>query len=222
MATYNYKGVQMISNTVCFIGHRNQKLPWKDKIDLRYALTRIAVQKEIEICISNGKTHFISGMTLGFDIMCSRIVLDLKEKYPFITLECALPYYDQDKYWSLGDKIIYKNILERADKVRCIYDHYTRGCMRERNRYMVNSSSMVIALFDNIAGGTEKTIAYAKKQGKYVVIIPPSQERVYTSKVLELLLADYIDSEPDISEEKTMARKRLLSSLYMQVDNDEN
>ena len=38
---------------------------------------------------------------------------------------------------------------------------------------MVNNSSLVIALFDNIEGGTKKTIDYARKNGKEIIIIEP-------------------------------------------------
>ena len=39
-----------------------------------------------------GVTHFISGMAQGVDLYAAEIVLELKEQYPQITLECAIPY----------------------------------------------------------------------------------------------------------------------------------
>lgn len=45
--------------------------------------------------------------------------------------------------------------------------------MQERNQYMINNSSLVIALYNGLNGGTKSTIAYAKRQGKEVVIIKP-------------------------------------------------
>lgn len=67
---------------------------------------------------------------------------------------------------------IQKN-FETRDKIRCIYDKYVDGCMKERNQYMINNSSLVIALFNGQWGGTKQTIEYAKSQGVEVIIINP-------------------------------------------------
>ena len=45
--------------------------------------------------------------------------------------------------------------------------------MIERNRYMVNNSSLMIALFSGQSGGTKSTIDYAKQQGIEIIIIKP-------------------------------------------------
>ena len=45
--------------------------------------------------------------------------------------------------------------------------------MLERNRFMVNNSSLMIALFDGLPGGTESTIEYAQSQGLEIIIIKP-------------------------------------------------
>ncbi len=42
---------------------------------------------------------------------------------------------------------------------------------------MVESSSLVIALFDGKPGGTKLTVEYAKKQGKQVTIIKHRTDR---------------------------------------------
>lgn len=43
----------------------------------------------------DGVTHFIAGMALGIDQICAGIVLELKQEYSTITLECAIPYEEQ-------------------------------------------------------------------------------------------------------------------------------
>lgn len=50
--------------------------------------------------------------------------------------------------------------------------------MLERNNYMVNNSSKMIALFNGLPGGTKKTIEYAKQQGLKIVIIKPYIESI--------------------------------------------
>ena len=49
------------------------------------------MRDQIVALIENvGVTHFITGMALGVDIYAAEIVLDLKSKYPHITLELSL------------------------------------------------------------------------------------------------------------------------------------
>lgn len=151
------EGVFMLDNKVCFTGHRNQKLPWGfNENDRRFRLTRKETKSVIKNCIKDGKRYFITGMALGFDMMCAEIVLEFKKRYSDIFLECAIPCKGQEKLWDLEQQLRYKNILNKADKIRHIYNHYENGCMQERNRYMVNSSSLVIALFNGKEGGTKK------------------------------------------------------------------
>ena len=45
--------------------------------------------------------------------------------------------------------------------------------MIERNEYMLNNSSLVIALYNGLGGGTKSTIDKAKKKGIDVVVIKP-------------------------------------------------
>ncbi len=162
------------SNTCCFTGHRPQKLPWKfNENDLRCQQMKEKAKREILLAIESGKTHFISGMAIGFDMICAEIVLEYKKQYPSITLECAIPCKGQEKLWTSELQERYHKIVKQADKIRCIYNHYVDGCMQERNRYMINNSSLVIALFNGQAGGTKITIDYAKQQGLQIKIINP-------------------------------------------------
>lgn len=163
------------STTACFTGHRSQKLPWLfNEEDERCKIMIATLRSEIERAISSGYKTFLCGMSIGFDMICAETVLNLKERYGDIKIIGALPCYAQDKKWKDKDKQRYRSILSRLDKIRCIYDEYIGAeCMHERNRYMVNNSSLMIALFNGRRGGTKLTIEYAKQQGLKIVIIKP-------------------------------------------------
>jgi uncharacterized phage-like protein YoqJ len=45
--------------------------------------------------------------------------------------------------------------------------------MLKRNRYMVDHSSVLIAVFDGVLGGTMQTINYARKKGLEIIEIRP-------------------------------------------------
>lgn len=163
------------STTVCFTGHRSQKLPWKfNEQDERCKAMKSVLRAEIEKAILSGYKTFLCGMALGFDMICAETVLDLKKQYKDIKIIGALPCNNQDIKWQDSDRERYRNLLNKLDGIRCIYDEYTGAeCMLERNAYMVNNSSLMIALFGGQSGGTKSTIEYAKKQGLKVIVIKP-------------------------------------------------
>ena len=158
--------------TLCFTGHRSQKLPWKfNEKDSRCVKMRNITKAKIEQSIIDGYVYFISGMALGFDMICAEIVIEWKKKYPYIKLVCAIPCKNQNKFWSNEYKIRYNNILSKADIVRYIDKEYTKTCMSERNDYMLKNSSKVIALYNGHKGGTKSTISKAKQMGLKIDII---------------------------------------------------
>ena len=118
-----------------------------------------------------GITNFISGMALGVDLDFAETVLKLRNDFP-ITLECAIPCPNQRLNWDVKDKLRYDSILKRADNVKLVSERYTAECMLKRNRYMVDKSELIIAVFNGIKkGGTWYTINYAKKENKVIVLI---------------------------------------------------
>ena len=151
-------------NTCCCTGHRPKGFPFQYGIDTKkHNAYMKALSQKIELAIIEyGITYFISGMAIGVDLDFAETVLKLKNKYP-VTLECAIPCPDQTLKWNNTDKLRYESILKRADKVNLISDRYTHDCMLKRNRYMVDKSELVIAVFNGIEnGGTWYTINYAR------------------------------------------------------------
>ncbi len=159
----------------CFTGHRSQKLPWGfNEKDKRCLKMKKILYLEIEKSILQGYRIFLCGMAVGFDMICAETVLILKKKYKDVKLIGAIPCENQDCKWSIAQKTRYRKILNHLDAIRCKYKDYNGAeCMVERNCYMVNNSSKMIALFNGISGGTKKTIDYARKQGLEIVVIQP-------------------------------------------------
>lgn len=161
---------------LCFTGHRPNSLPFgynetdKRCIELKDILYRLIEKSIIELNVN----HFISGMALGTDIICAEIVLELKHKYPFILLECAIPCKNQYIKWQESQKERYKKILHNADKITLIQKEYSASCMMKRNKYMISQADYVIAIYTGIkSGGTYKTIQEAENCGKGIFIINP-------------------------------------------------
>ncbi len=168
-------GFEILKNTtLCFTGHRIQKLPWgENEEDERCVGMKKKLKAKIIEAIKKGYIYFISGMALGFDIISAEMILELKKEYPHIKLIGAIPCKDQYKVWKSYQIKRYKNVLSKCDSVRCLYDTYNDKCMLERNDYMLNNSSLVIALYDGKGGGTGYTIKKAKEKSLKVEIIKP-------------------------------------------------
>lgn len=162
----------MSDRTCCFTGHRPQSFPWKyDERDLRCMALKFRLKREILKAIQQESVrHFLTGMALGVDIWAADIVLSLRERLP-ITLECVLPCQDQAARWRQESQEHYQSILRRCDQVTLLQERYTPDCYDKRNRYMVDHSDLVIAVWNGLPSGTGNTVAYAQTQGKKIQMI---------------------------------------------------
>ena len=161
--------------TCCFTGHRPPSLPFRlNEKDERCVDLRAKLKTEIERLYEDKNiTHFISGMALGIDQICAELVLELNEQHPNITLECAIPCEEQAVNWTEPQRDRYFGIVERCDKETMLQHHYDKDCMMKRNRYMVDASQVILAVWNGKPSGTANTVKYAQEQGKTVIVIDP-------------------------------------------------
>ena len=153
-------------STCCFTGHRPSKLPWgEDERDPRCVALKRALKEKIESAYLRGWRHFICGMALGCDLYFCEAALELREKYPDLRVEAAIPCLTQADGWSAANRARYTALLERCDWESLVQHRYDPGCMMRRNRYMVDHSSLIIAVYDGSPGGTRNTLAYAMRSG---------------------------------------------------------
>ena len=153
--------------TCCFTGHRPDKLPWgEDESDPRCLRLKRAVAQAVEDACASGVRHFITGMARGCDLYFAEAVLELREEGEAITLECARPCETQADSWPEAERARYQSILDRCNFETLVQHHYDRFCMIRRNRYMVDRSGRMIAVYNGLPkGGTFQTLTYALKKG---------------------------------------------------------
>ena len=144
--------------TCCVTGHRDIPAEQMDRIQK-------LLRQEILAAIEDGYTHFISGFAAGADLLFADIVAELKEIY-LITLEAAIPYPGRMK---TPDET-FQRLIRCCDTVKIHSDSYFKGCYMRRNRYMVDQSQRVVAVYNGRpTGGTAATVRYAK--GKDVRVV---------------------------------------------------
>jgi len=150
------------SCSACFTGHRDLAKEQLTAIMDEVSTTVIGL-------MAQGITHYYAGGALGFDLVASVAVLNLKNRYPMVTLTLALPCREHMKGWGRIDREIFRGVMARADETVYVSEEYFRGCMQVRNRYMVDRSTLCLAYLSECRGGTYQTVCYAKKQGIPIV-----------------------------------------------------
>lgn len=141
-----------------FTGHRNIT----ENQDLLNSLIL-----SIEYCIKNGVTDFYSGGAIGWDTICSKMVLRLKNKYPQIRLHLVLPCRKeyQTLYWNEIQKLEFEKIFQLADTIEYTSLYYYNGCMKIRNARLIQLADICICYCDNqYSTGTAQTVRMAIKK----------------------------------------------------------
>lgn len=110
-------------------------------------------------------------LRVGMEIWAAEIVLSLRKQFP-VTLEAVLPCEEQDARWPLESPKRYQAIITQCDKVTLLQTRYTPVCFDRRNRYMVDHSDLIIAVWNGSPSGTGNTISYAKSLEKRIRVIP--------------------------------------------------
>ena len=166
----------MIEHCCAFTGHRPRKFPWGyNESDTRCVTLKQAIAIEITKLVDARYTDFFSGMAEGTDVWAALAVLALKRENPALKLHCVLPCEGQADGWLASARELYHSILAQADEVVYVNREYSKDCMLERNRYLVNHADCLLAVYNGEwRGGTAMTVRYARKMRREVIILKPA------------------------------------------------
>lgn len=152
------------SKTCCFTGHRPKFFPWGSNTgDPAAAKMLHALESEIRLAIADGYTTFLYGGALGVDTWAAETVLRLRKKLP-LTLIAVLPFpgYNDDV-----TEDSYRQIIAESDRVLYVEATRRMSALAARDRYMVDHSSRLIAVYDErsrIYSGTWRALCYAREK----------------------------------------------------------
>lgn len=197
------------SKTVCFSGHRQEKLPDKGGIhSLKMKAILSMLYYEIYRSIEEGYDTFIVGGSRGIDLMAAEFVYQFIHQGKKIRLVVAMPYPGFGSNFKGSDLYMRGNAIAEAELVINVSDRYSEGCYSKRNQFMVNRSSRLIAVVSDWRSGTGQTIRYAEKAGIDTKIIN-------VDKLSAMI--DEANDDIEIIEEKT-ALKNLIKLYYRDED----
>lgn len=160
--------------TCCFTGHRPSKLPWRNnENDPRCLELKRKLFDIVDALYAAGIRKFICGMAPGCDMYFCEAVMELRKEYDNIIIEAAIPCETQSQNWDESLRARYFDLIHRCDTETLLQRQYTKDCMIKRNIYMVDNSSVLVAVFDGTLGGTMQTINYARKKGLEILELRP-------------------------------------------------
>lgn len=165
--------------TCAIIGHRPTRFKFKYK-ENNTGCKRLKkrLHDQFIFLYEHGVRRFLIGGSLGVDIWSGEILLKLKEQpeYDGIELVLILPHPGHDARWDQRSKARLAFLLAHSIENTTIGTQGNAEDYFRRNRYMVEHSDYLLAVYDNdrtISSGTGKTVQYAEKLGKPVILIHP-------------------------------------------------
>lgn len=191
--------------SVAFTGYRPQKLSFGDDLTHPDAVRlRAAIKTEYRKLIQRGFNQFLTGGATGCDLMAAEVILELREEYPRkvkMTHWLCMPCFDHTAKWKDEDKERLEKIKEKSIAFYVSDRPYFNGCMQVRNRYMVDTSRVLLAVHDGQKGGTLNTLEYARRKNRKVIIINPKHsmrmELIESYQDIELMLNQDLDEDED-------------------------
>lgn len=168
-----------------FTGHRPKSFPWRyDETAPDCLLLKEVLAAQISALAEQGVTDWLSGMAQGVDLWCAQIVLDLRKENPALKLHAILPCVGQERKWTASAQERYRSILAQANEVIYVGQEYSQGCMLERNRYVVDHSSILLAVYNGTwRSGTGATVRYARQLGRSIYILNPISRMIIKEPV---------------------------------------
>ncbi len=152
-------------NAYTFTGHRPERLELPENQVIRW------LTEQIRQAADEGCTDFITGMQRGVDIWAAEAVLKLRDEGASVRLIAACPFPEMESRWERVWQERYSRIISAADMVYIIGSKPGRQAFFERNRWMVDHASRLIAVYTGAPGGTKETISYAREKGLKVICI---------------------------------------------------
>lgn len=169
--------------TICISGHREKSIyPFRnnpENTELTAMTVRLLLERYLEMAINSGYTSFINGLAVGTDLWAADYIIRKKLTNPDIKLIGVMPYLRHAECFPKKYLEILKRVEADADYLlttntdRDITYRKTGKAStlyRDRNYYMVDNSSALIAFLDekNPRSGTGQTVNYAACKGKKI------------------------------------------------------
>ena len=152
----------MREQTCCITGQHLRREEDEEALKAR-------LRRTIEGLAAQNVTHFVMGGAPGFELLAGEVVLEKRAEDPRIRLTVMLPHADVSKGWKRCDVERHERLLAQADEM--VYTSYRKeaGCVQQRNRWLVSSSSVCLCYLTRKVGGVWYTVLLSIRRGLSII-----------------------------------------------------
>jgi len=173
-----------ISRSVCITGHReNGIIPYNGSTEAATAGVKRFLCRCIDMAAEAGYEYFFSGLASGTDLWAAEHVIKRRIDGAPVKLVGVVPYLRHADYFPERSRRLLGIIERNADHLLIVNSdpavvfsrtpgaHTSPSLYRDRNYFMVDHSSAVIAFLnpETLHSGTGQTVSYAQRCGKRIV-----------------------------------------------------
>jgi uncharacterized phage-like protein YoqJ len=147
-------------------GHRPHKL--NNEYDGNGPVSSMIRMEMAKVIEKYNPERILTGMALGVDMLWAEAGISAG-----ITVVACIPCKGQDSRWPDTSRARYRSILmdPHVTQVLVSEEPYSAALMQERNRWMVDHSQMLLAVWDRSRGGTANCVEYAMSKDRPIVYI---------------------------------------------------
>lgn len=158
-----------IAKAISFTGHRPEPLGGYGETETKREV-RAWLKSTIERLGNEGFKEFISGAALGVDQWAADVVLELG-----LDLTFALPFAGYGENWPQESRDYLEAQKKKAKRIVIVCEgEYKPHKNHERNRWMMENSAIVVAVYNGaVDGGTASAIRGIKKEGRRCIRYNP-------------------------------------------------
>lgn len=168
--------------TVCITGHREKSIAaYEDNAlyrNITISAVKLMLYRYIDMAVECGYENFISGLAVGTDLWAAEYIIKKRSSNKNLRLIGAMPYLRHAERFPAKYRELLAHVEKEADLLITINDNpdiiygapsLGRNCSKElyrdRNYFMVDSSSAVIAFLNKSGSfsGTAQTVNYANR-----------------------------------------------------------
>lgn len=129
----------MTEKGCCITGHKDLPESTRDAVKQK-------LRQEIESCIADGYLNFITGFLPGPEQWAAEVICELMPEHPGLTLEAVIPYKNYLVRLCRDRHTL--ELLQQCSVIRTLSRKFYRECIMNKNRFMVNNSDCMIAVYD--------------------------------------------------------------------------
>jgi len=175
------------AKTLCFTGHRPEKLPQGKQLDALLA----TLYYHIDAAIMQGYLYFLDGMADGIDYYAAEYLLQKRQERPEICIIGVQPCINYQDFFRHRhyDMQHLAHMQENFDEIICLEGMYQKHAgyrnsflFWNRNRFLVDHASRLIAVCSLERSGSKQTYDYAKEKKLSVCRIEANPNLFYLPK----------------------------------------